>query len=97
MTGYFQDRLLVALTFVYDVQSNSGAGLPSVTYRFSESFSASFGMNFFYGRSQQRVPYLNPPAIGNRVGSHAYKDFVDPGLTVVQDRDEFYFRLRYTF
>jgi hypothetical protein len=97
LTGYFQDRLLLALTFVYDVQSNSGAGLPSATYRFSENFSASFGMNFFYGRYQHRTPFLMPPAIGNRVGRHAYQDFVEPGLAVVRDRDEFYFRLRYTF
>jgi hypothetical protein len=97
LTGYFQDRLLLGLTFVYDVQSNSGAGLPSVTYRFSENFSASFGMNFFFGRFNERVPYLMPPAIGNRVGRHAYSDFVENGLAVVRDRDEFYFRLRYTF
>jgi hypothetical protein len=97
LTGYFQDRLEVALTFVYDMQSNSGAGLPALTYRFSENFSATFGMNFFFGRYQRRTPYLMPTAIDNRVGRHAYQDFVEPGLSVVRDRDEVNFRLRYTF
>jgi hypothetical protein len=54
-------------------------------------------MNFFFGRFNERVQYLMPPAIGNRVGRHAYSDFVENGLAVVRDRDEFYFRLRYTF
>ena len=39
-TGYFQDRLLPGITFVYDVNSNSGAILPQLTYRFTENFSA---------------------------------------------------------
>ena len=29
-----------------------------------------------------------PPALGNRVGRGAYKDFVENGLAVVRDRDE---------
>ena len=38
-----------------------------------------------------------PLSLVNRVGRHAYKDFVYPGLGVVQDRDEFYFAMRYSF
>ena len=97
LSGYFQDRLLTALTFVYDVQSNSGATLPSVTYRFSESFSAQFGLAFFWGREQPRIPYVMPQGPTNRVGQWAYSDFVDNGLSVVRDRDEMFLRMRYTF
>src|SRR5690606_36152334 len=49
-TGYFQDRLLPGVTFVYDVKSSSGAALPSISYRFTENFSATVGMNLFWGR-----------------------------------------------
>ena len=42
-TGYFQDRLLPSVTFVYDLNSNSGAMLPQITYRFTENFSAVGG------------------------------------------------------
>jgi hypothetical protein len=31
------------------------------------------------------------------VGQNAYKDHVETGLGVVRDRDEFFFRLRYSF
>jgi hypothetical protein len=97
LTGYFQDRLLGVFTLVYDFQSESGGGLPSLTYRFSESFSATFGMALFWGRSQDFDPLSMPRALGNRVGQNAYRDHVETGLGVVRDRDEFFFRLRYTF
>jgi hypothetical protein len=97
LTGYFQDRLFTALTLVYDIQSNSGAGLPSLTYRFSDAFSATFGLGFFFGRYQPRVPFFMPQALGNRAGRHAYTDFVENGLAIVRDRDEAFIRLRYTF
>ncbi|MEN8183960.1 MAG: DUF1302 family protein, partial [Myxococcota bacterium] len=42
-TGYFQDRMLPGVTFVYDLRSNSGAVLPQVSYRFTENFSTTFG------------------------------------------------------
>ena len=42
-TGYFQDRLLVSNTLVYDFRTNSGAWLPTVQYRFSSNFSATVG------------------------------------------------------
>jgi hypothetical protein len=97
LTGYFQDRLLGVFTLVYDFQSESGGGLPSLTYRFSESFSATFGMAFFWGRSQSFDMLSMPRALGNRVGTNAYQDHVETGLGVVRDRDEFFFRLRYSF
>jgi len=96
-TGYFQDRLLPGITFVYDVQSESGAALPSVTYSFTESFSATFGFALFWGRYEGKDLPLNPLAPSNQAGAWAYRSWVENGLAVIRDRDEVYMRLRYTF
>jgi len=97
-TGYFQDRLLPGVTFVYDRRSNSGAALPSVTYRFTENFSGTVGMNFFFGRFQTvDMPIHGLATIGGESGALAYQESVENGLAVVRERDEVYLRLRYTF
>jgi hypothetical protein len=97
-TGYFQDRLLPGVTFVYDMNSNSGAALPSITYRFTESFSATVGMNFFWGRWEyEDAPIAPLGTLGNEVGRLAYRDGVENGLSVVRERDEAFLRIRYTF
>jgi len=98
LTGYHQDRLLISYTTVYDFLSNSGAQLPQITYRFSERFSASLGLNFFFGRQQYKDAPINElrPAL-NRVGAHADQDAVENGLSVLRTHDEFYMTLRYTF
>ena len=96
-TGYFQDRLLPGVTWVYDVGSESGAALPSVTYRFTESFSATLGFALFWGRYQGKDLALNQVIEGNQVGDGAYRTWVENGLSVIRDRDEAYLRIRYTF
>jgi hypothetical protein len=97
-TGYFQDRLLPNVTFVYDLNSNSGAALPSITYRFTENFSATVGMNFFWGRWEYEDSAIAPlGTIGTEQGKLAYRDGVENGLAVVRERDEVFLRLRYTF
>ncbi len=97
-TGYFQDRLQPAVTFVYDKRSNSGAALPRVSYRFSSNFSATVGMNFFWGRFEQRDLPIQPiSSIDNQVGRRAYTQGVENGLALVRDRDEAFLRIRYTF
>jgi hypothetical protein len=97
-TGYFQDRLLPGLTFVYDLNSNSGAMLPQISYRFTENFSATVGMSFFFGRWEYVDTAIAPlGVIGNELGHHAYQDGVENGLSVVRERDEAYVRIRYTF
>jgi hypothetical protein len=97
-TGYMQDRLLPNVTFVYDVNSNSGAALPGITYRFTESFSATVGMNFFWGRWEYEDSAIAPlGTVGSESGSKAYQDGVENGLSVVRERDEAYLRIRYTF
>jgi len=97
-TGYFQDRLLPGLTQVFDVNSRSGAILPSVQYRFTENFSTEVGLAIFYGHTQTGNGAINPLATPPvRAGGHAYDSFMDNGLSVVRDRDEVYLRIRYTF
>jgi hypothetical protein len=97
-TGYFQDRLLPSLTFVYDLNSDSGAMLPQISYRFTENFSATVGMNFFFGRWEYVDKAIAPlGVVGTEVGRNAYQDGVENGLSVVRERDEAYLRLRYTF
>ena len=97
-TGYFQDRLLPGVTFVYDLNSNSGAILPSLTYRFTENFSASVGMNFFYGRWETAdIPIAPLGVVGSEAGHLAYRDGIQNALSQVQERDEAFLRLRYTF
>jgi hypothetical protein len=98
LTGYHQDRLLVQYTAVYDVQSSSGALLPQLTYRFTEAFSATIGVNLFFGRQQFKVSAINEVQPGiDRVGSHAYDTAVENGLSVLRTRDEIFTTLRYTF
>jgi hypothetical protein len=96
-TAYFQDRLLAGATFVYDKRSNSGSVLPSVTYRFTENFSATFGVAGFFGRWQQKPQALFRTTLVNRVGRGAYKSFVENGLSAIRERDELWLRIRYTF
>ena len=97
-TGYHQDRLMLFSTVVYDFNSNSGALLPSVTYRFTESFSASVGVNVFFGHEQLRQSAINElrPAL-NRTGHDAYMVAVENGLTALRERDEVNLTIRYTF
>jgi hypothetical protein len=96
-SGYFQDRLLPGVTFVYDFQSNSGAALPVVTYRFTENFFATFGVAGFWGRYEHKPAPLIPTALPDRVGEGANKSFVENGLSAVRERDEIFLRVRYTF
>ena len=50
-------------------RSNSGAALPDVTYRFTENFSASFGLAGFFGRQQGKVATLYENSLDNRATS----------------------------
>jgi hypothetical protein len=98
MTGYFQDRLNPSLVTIYDFNSRSGGVLPSIQYRFTESFSASMGMAIFFGRTQLSQMAINPfrPAT-NRVGKNAYTDSSEHFLSSIRRRDEIWMRLRWTF
>lgn len=85
-------------TLVYDVMSQSGAILPSVVYRFTESFSATLGANVFMGRQQMIDSSINEIRPGvNRTGRNAYQDAVERGLSAVREHDEIFLQVRYTF
>jgi hypothetical protein len=97
-TGYFQDRVQPQFVTVYDFGSQSGGLLPSLQYRFTESFSVTVGMLYFFGHTQLKdmpVNELGPAA--NRTGRNAYDQGVDNGLSVIRKRDEVFMRLRWTF
>jgi hypothetical protein len=97
-TGYFQDRLLPSVTFVWDIMSDSGAILPEVSYRFTENFSLAVGLAGFFGRWYSNNLAVNSFAdVVQQTGQNAYTTFSEPGLSLIRDRDEAYFRLRYTF
>jgi hypothetical protein len=97
-TGYYQDRLLPGLTVVYDFGSASGALLPGIRYRFSESFSATVGISLFFGRFEAIDPATrqvgDPPFRGGR---HADRDFTEQGIAPIRDRDELFLAIRKTF
>lgn len=95
-TGYFQDRLLPSLTFVHDVGTTSGAGIMSLTYRYSEVFSLTFGLATFYGGPHILNIPLQQAALANNGPGFDPRTKYD-GLSALAERDEFSFRLRYTF
>jgi hypothetical protein len=97
-TGYFQDRLQPNWVFVYDFGSRSGGLLPSLGYRFTENFSLTVGLNYFFGRGQLKdMPVRGFAPTINRAGEHTYDEGVENVLSPIRRRDEAYFRLRYTF
>ena len=100
-TAYFQDRLTPAFTTVYDVRTQSGAFLSSISYRFTENFSAQVGGAWFFGKPDQTDEQLAgfQPA-GNRNAQSLedlYKVRRQGGLSIIRERDEVFFRLRYAF
>ena len=97
-TGYYQDRLLPQMVTVFDFGSHSAGFLPSITYRFNESFSVSTGINYFTGQGQyKQMPVRAWAPTSNRAGKNAYEDGVENVLTAIHRRDEVFVRLRYTF
>ena len=98
---YFQDRLSPSVASVYDINSQSGAVLTSISYRFSQSFSAAIGMSFFYGKPDfidESIAGLVPATNRSRQDlDHLYRTGRQGGLALINDRDEMWARLRYTF
>jgi hypothetical protein len=95
ITAYHQDRLVSGTTFVFDAKSRSGAVMTGLSYRFTQSFSASLNAALFFGREQfVDMPLVEATSALNR---NHYKVRYEGGLSVVRDRDEVSLRLRYTF
>jgi hypothetical protein len=95
-TGYFQDRLQPAATWVHDVRSGSGALLGQITYRFSEAFSATIGALAFYGEPDENRLPLHPIALPDTQTDFDARTRYE-GLSAISERDELFLRLRYTF
>jgi len=97
-TGYFQDRVMPQFVTVFDVRSQSGGLLPSFQYRFTESFSVTIGMLYFFGHTELKdMPVRDIAPAANRSGPNAYETGVDNILALVRQRDEVFLRLRWTF
>jgi hypothetical protein len=97
-TGYYRDRLSPGITMVYDFNSQSGAFIPEIGYRFTENLSANLSVAWFWGRFEKVSPATHP--VGGtpfRGGQHAQQEFTEDGLSPVSDRDEVSLVLRYTF
>jgi len=96
VTGYFQDRLFTQLTAVHDFDSASGAIILNLTYRFSSNFSTTLGLAGFYGGPGLNRAAAFPIQLRNDGG-----DFKDrssfSGLSILKDRDELSWQIRYTF
>jgi hypothetical protein len=95
-TGYFQDRMLPGFTWVHDALSSSGALVGQISYRFTESFSATFGAASFYGKPDELQVAMRPLALANQGVSYKSDTRYD-GLTPIAERDEVFISIRYTF
>jgi len=94
-TGYFQDRLQPALTFVYDVATASGGIVFETAFRFTANLSLTLGVNGFYGQPQSWSTYLALGALGESNQRWTTEKF--DRLNAIRERDEAFARLRYTF
>jgi hypothetical protein len=93
-TGYFQDRLTPRVTLVADPPTSTGAVLSTLSYRFTDRFSASVGMNHFFGHvSQTEAPFF-PVALlsGPDRTSETLR-----GIAPARNRDEIFMTVRWTF
>jgi hypothetical protein len=95
-TGYFQDRLLPAATWVHDVRSGSGALVGQISYRFSETFSATVGLLAFYGQPDDNRLPTHPIALPDTQTDFDARTRYE-GLSAIAERDEVFLKLRYTF
>jgi Protein of unknown function (DUF1302) len=97
-TGYYQDRMMPQLVTLYDVRSHSGGVLPSLQYRFTDTFSVTVGLLYFFGHTQLvDMPVQGLAPASNRAGSDAYKIGVDNAVSAIRHRDEVFMRLRWAF
>ena len=96
LTGYYQDRLLPAFTWVHDARSTSGGFVAQISYRFNEAFSATVGALAFYGQPDQNRLPLHPIALPDTQTDFDANTRYE-GLSAIAERDELFLRLRYTF
>jgi hypothetical protein len=95
-TGYLQDRLLPSLVLVHDLRSHSGGVIAQTTYRFTEAFSATFGVLGFYGQPARDPVPSNPVVLPDTTTNFTTRTRFD-GLSAIAERDEVFLTIRYTF
>ena len=81
---------------MHDFRSTSGGILGQLTYRFSEAFSATVGVNGFYGRPELLQIPLNQVIINNNGGDFRQRVKYD-GVSPLAQQDEVFLSVRYTF
>jgi hypothetical protein len=96
-TGYFQDRLLPTVVFVHDLKSASGGVIAQLSYRFTESASATLGVLTFYGDPDSNRLPLYPIVPTNLVTTDIDSRTRFEGLSIIEERDEVFLTFRYTF
>jgi hypothetical protein len=95
-TAYWQDRLAPSIVFVHDINSASGGSILQVSYRYSEVFSVTAGVAFFYGKPRRQRLANYPLAIENSAPPYLARTNYQ-GLSPIAEREEIFLRLRYTF
>jgi hypothetical protein len=95
-SGYFQDRMLPSLTYVHDFRSASGGVLASLTYRYTEALSATFGLASFFGGPENERIGMHQLAIQNNGGDFKARTGYE-GLSPIAERDELFVSFRWTF
>ena len=63
------------------------------------SFSIAFGAAVFGGRYKEADAFVNDPGggVANRIGKNRDKQFYEPGLSLIRERDELFAQIRVTF
>ncbi|MBW2313218.1 MAG: hypothetical protein JRH10_03430 [Deltaproteobacteria bacterium] len=96
-TGFWQDRLMVSLTMIHELESNSSGFMWSSTYRFTKDFSVSTGLTTFRGEPRSaRMPVV-PQALSSNEGNDYESRSRLNGLSPLADREELFVTFRYTF
>jgi hypothetical protein len=96
LTGYFQDRLQPQASIVYDATTSNGAVLGKLSYRFTESFSTTVGINSFFGRPNETQQAYYPVALRSSTADLTSEAF-GRSLAAVRNRDSAWFTLRYSW
>jgi hypothetical protein len=96
-TGFWQDRLLVSVTQIHELESKSGGTIVSFTYRMTENFSVSTGLTTFYGEPRSGRMARVPLGLSSTAGNDYENRNRYNGLTSISDREELFVSLRYTF
>jgi len=96
-TGFWQDRLLAAVTVIHELESNSGGLIVNFSYRMTENFSVSTGLTTFHGEPRSMRAPRTPVSLSSTLGNDYESRSRYNGLTAISDREELFVSFRYTF